>query len=158
MRCGHDSLAAPPGARFARPQASGRERSCEVFGMNCSNNQSGLTELARGSRMDARQRDELRAHMRECSHCQREFDAQVRLSEAMAALSADASLTIPPPEVEAALLAEFDRTLKPHAVYGFTRLWYAGAAIAACLLLAWGLWPTGRRQPVPQAVKNSVPA
>jgi hypothetical protein len=91
--------------------------------------------------------------MRGCSACQREFDAQLRLTEAAAVLSADAML-IPPLQLEAALLAEFDRTHSPRVPTA--NRWYAGAAIAAALLLTWAFWrPAPKPQPKPETVQTA---
>jgi hypothetical protein len=112
-----------------------------VYSSFCKKYQGRLIELARGVRDD-----DLRDHLRGCSECQRVFDAQLRLSDAAAMLAVSA-------QIEANVLAEFDRAHAP----SFKR-WYVGAAIAAALLLTWALWrpaPANAPQRKPEPVQTA---
>jgi hypothetical protein len=134
--------------------------------MNCDRSHGEWMELARGS-VEGRRKAELRAHLRECARCQKIFEAQVRLSEAEASLTADAAPALPIAGMEAALLAEFDRTWQPRVAERVRRRWYVGAGIAAAMVLGWVLWPAGQgrtKQPVvksagheTQAVRATLP-
>src|SRR5438874_1723538 len=115
MRRGHRPVEVAPGAGTAGPQASGFqgcgfEKRDRVFGMkrslvmDCDRFRGDLVELARGES----ENDALRAHLSSCAGCQREFDAQVRLSKIVSVLSAQAAAAIPSLEPGAMLLAEFD--------------------------------------------------
>jgi hypothetical protein len=122
--------------------------------MSCNAYRGELIELARSGRATGRADHELRAHLRQCSGCQRDFDAQVRLSEAARSLAAEAFTMAPAPEMEAVLLAEFERTLKPRVVPFVSRRWFAGIAIAASLLMGWAFWQAGERPAGTQVVKT----
>jgi hypothetical protein len=83
--------------------------------MSCNAYRGGLIELARAGNVNVRGDQGLRDHLRQCVRCQREFEAQVRLGEAARTLAAEAFTMPHAPEMEAALLAEFDRTFdQPH--------------------------------------------
>jgi hypothetical protein len=100
--------------------------------MECDKFRGDLIELARGQRED----NALRAHLSSCMACKREFEAQVRLSRMGSALSAQAAEAMPSLEPGAMLLAEFDAAARPKS----RPWWAAGAAIAAGILLTWGVW------------------
>jgi hypothetical protein len=111
-----------------------------VYSSFCKKYQGRLIELARGARDD-----ELRDHLRCCAECERAFEAQLRLSDAAAMLAMSA-------QIEASVLAEFDRAHAP----SYRRQYLGAAAIAAALLLTWAFWrPAPAPQPKPEPVQTA---
>jgi hypothetical protein len=145
--------------------------------MSCDAYRGGLIDLARAGNVNDRADRGLRDHLRQCSRCQLEFEAQVRLSEAARSLAAEAFTMPHAPAKEAALLAEFDRTfsqplpeLLPRNTEPFpsrgtlwvrkeavptvrNRNWYIGTAIAASVFVGWALWQSGKPSADTQIVK-----
>src|SRR5438045_3561871 len=104
----------------------------------CEKCRGQLFEMARNARLAGSERDLLQAHLGECAGCRNEFEAQVRLTRAMASLSAEAVLIPEVTEPGKALFEALNGVASERARP--RRWWVAGGAIAAALLLSWGMW------------------
>lgn len=111
-----------------------------MSGMNCREFESGLIEVARNGPLGRDERARVVAHAELCGACRAMLQSQRRLHAAAGALGARAAQLSTPPQIERALLAEFEATRAFHRpqprrfVYGVL-----GGAIAASLALVWWL-------------------
>jgi hypothetical protein len=75
--------------------------------MNCRNLETIITELARNQMLDARVKEDARAHMETCKRCAVRFADEQTLTAGLHAVAASLAATETPARVEAALLSAF---------------------------------------------------
>jgi hypothetical protein len=115
--------------------------------MRCREYSSGLIELARGCALEARERQALLAHVKQCVECAAFLDGQRAMHEMLQHLAAEE--LAPDEGIAARVMAEFDRAaaLRRTARMSAAR-WVLAAGLAASVLL--GAFWTLRRSPVVQ--------
>src|SRR6266478_1227361 len=106
MRGGHRAIAAAPGACIAGGETGGEEVQVEwVPGMNCTEFETVVAEIARGVLMEAASRRDGLAHATGCARCGRRLANEQALSGLLAAAAAEDAGRTAPPAVEEALLS-----------------------------------------------------
>ena len=102
--------------------------------MNCEWRRARWIEAARGDASAVRRDSELADHLEACGQCSRFLHGQLELGAALAAVAAEAASLAPPEDLEASVLAEFDRASGTSR----RRAWLpaAAAALAASLVAA----------------------
>jgi hypothetical protein len=75
--------------------------------MSCRNLEVIITELARGQMLEARVREDVLLHMKDCRRCAARFADEQSLTAGLRAVAASASLAETPARVETALLSAF---------------------------------------------------
>jgi hypothetical protein len=123
-----------------------------VSGMNCTEFEQVVVEMARRELMEAAPQHEALAHAKTCVRCGRRLANEQRLSGVVAAALVEDSQRIAPAAVEQMLIAAFQ---KQHAGSKRQRTWWARAALgalAAALIVAAAVGL--RRTPDQQTVRT----
>jgi hypothetical protein len=121
--------------------------------MNCQRFEDIVNDIAREQIIDAGARQEALSHRDECEHCTARLDDERALSLQLRGLAASTEGFDAPARIEARLLAAFDELalikLAPQVSARRYRARYLIGAIAAGLLIVFGLSAIGWRQVVP---------
>jgi anti-sigma factor RsiW len=117
--------------------------------MSCRNFETTITELARGQMMEARVKEDARAHMETCKRCAAHYADEKMLTAGLHAVAASAASTEAPARVEAALLKAFRQGattpfVSTHAPSAQTKAmpwlpWSIAAAVAFLIFSAFAL-------------------
>jgi anti-sigma factor RsiW len=102
--------------------------------MSCREYEGGLMELARGGELEAGERQALLVHLEHCAECAGRLDDQRSMQAGIERLGAEAPMA--GAEIEARVLAEFDRALKLRRTARMpVARWVLAAGLAASVLL-----------------------
>ena len=153
MRGGHGPVAVASGARPTSREIGGQEIQLEwVPGMNCTEFESVVVDIARGGLMDSTARREGLAHTTGCERCGRRLANEQALSGLLAVAAAEDVERTAPAAVQQALLSAFRE--REFAGRAGKRAWWLGAAaaaVAALMVLTFFVMP--RKLRAPQIVK-----
>ncbi len=132
-----------------------------MAGINCRECREALTELARGNWMPDAAVRPVERHRDGCEECAAWWTGQDRLSAAIRALGIE-SAGVEAPDLEAALLVEFERVLGRPKVVAMPRRrawpWALAAVAVAATVLVWlGVKPQVRRVVAPKVVASVDP-
>ena len=171
MRGGHGAVASAPGACSIVGKIGAEEAQFQwVPGMNCTEFESVVVEIARGEIADLAAHREGVAHAQNCARCARRLANEQMLSRIVADAVAEDSAHLAPPRVEKMLAAAFREqrsALVQHRGAWLPRV--VMGTIAAMLILAAVVAlrkpderqavqvKSERPQPVPQPVKVLAP-
>jgi hypothetical protein len=128
--------------------------------MNCRNLETIITELARGQMLEARVKEDARAHLEACKPCASRFADEQSLTAGLQAVAAHAVATEAPLRVEAALLSAFRQGTATPFVQGRTvpqtkaLPWLPWSIAAAAAILIFSL--LGLPRLLPNASRASV--
>lgn len=107
--------------------------------MNCQTFENSLTDLARQHPLEATAQAEALEHGRSCSSCALRLDEQRALTVELRGLAAEMKTVQTPSHVESRLMEAFREGSRPPQRNATTRAWYAVAAVAAVLLVVFGV-------------------
>ena len=108
--------------------------------MNCQSFENSLTDLARQHPLEATAQAEALDHGRSCSNCAARLDEQRALTTGLRSLAAEMKTVQTPSHVEGRLMEAFrEGSRPPQRTHATRRAWYAMAAVAAVLLVVFGV-------------------
>ena len=108
--------------------------------MNCQSFENSLTDLARQHPLEATAQAEALEHGRSCSSCALRLDEQRALTVGLRSLAGEMKTVQTPSHVEGRLMEAFRQgRLQPQRTHATRRAWYAMAAVAAVLLVLFGV-------------------
>jgi len=130
--------------------------------MNCQGFEDVIIEIAREKMIDAGAREEVLRHSEYCEGCARRLEDERRITLSLRGLAENTASAGAPARVEKRLLAAFDELAPvqspalPVSAERYRRRYLIGA-IAAGLLLAFGLFAVRWWQPVPVIPDTGTP-
>lgn len=116
--------------------------------MNCRNFEMIITEMARRQMLEAREKEEVLAHLEDCKHCATRYTDEQALTAGLRVIASGAELTEAPAHIEEALLTAFRQpTTMPSAQPGSIvreerprwSPWSLAAAATILVVFAFGL-------------------
>lgn len=108
--------------------------------MNCQSFENSLTDLARQHPLEATAQAEALEHGRSCSSCALRLDEQRALTVDLRSLAAEMKTVQTPSHVESRLMEALrEGSRPPQRTQTMARAWYAVAAVAAVLLIVFGV-------------------
>lgn len=138
--------------------------------MNCRNLETIITELARNQMLDARVKEDARAHMETCKRCAVRFADEQTLTAGLHAVAASLAATETPARVEAALLSAFRQGASTPFVLANTPAqplrtpWLPWSIAAAAAILIFSVFalphllPNNSSERAAQGASNAQPA
>ena len=122
--------------------------------MNCQSFENVATDLARRHPFEATALEEARAHAEGCASCAMKLEAQRSLSVGLRGLSDEMRRVQIPSQEQKLIEALREQMLPGRRAHVITRRWFAVAAVAAVLLVAFGVVALRSRSgPAPAPIK-----
>ena len=127
--------------------------------MNCQSFENSVVDLVRGNPIEAGVLDRSLAHVESCPNCAHQLEEQRMLSSQLRSFSDEMKLVHPPARIEEQLLVAFrSKNVQLPRVATASRKWLAAAAIAAILLIVFGVVSLRIRQtPIEQPLQVNNP-